>query len=170
MNSAATTGRPGRAAFPGGLLVLGAAAILLLAGLAGFEQTRRAIPQARADLARAESALAEARLRERLAQQNALLLKAATALQQRAQGMAVSSGFWSERRMNLHQQHLTREEINPLLTTMGRSRSQMLLPETFELSVTKADEGLFQAPDSLAQRMVFSLRGTVLFRISERPQ
>ncbi|MBZ0105727.1 MAG: hypothetical protein K8H84_08865 [Sulfuricella denitrificans] len=120
-------------------------------------------------MAQAEADLNDARIRENLAQKNRILLISANELQARAQGLGVLPQNWGERQINLRQQHLKREEINQLLITTARGKGQLLQAEEFELSVTKSDEGLFQAPETPAYPVLLSLRGTVYFRISERP-
>ncbi len=169
MNATTPQSKSGRASSSGGLLLLGCALALLLAGVVGFERARSALPRAEHALAQAEADLNDARIRENLAQKNRILLISANELQARAQGLGVLPQNWGERQINLRQQHLKREEINQLLITTARGKGQLLQAEEFELSVTKSDEGLFQAPETPAYPVLLSLRGTVYFRISERP-
>lgn len=165
MSPAQRERKPSRVNRSGGLLLLGGAVAVLLAGVLGFDRARSALPRAEQDLARAETALSDARMRENLAQRNRVLLSTANELQLRAQNQGVLPQTWGERQINLRQQHLKREEINQLLMTTARGKGQLLRPEEFELSVTKSDEGLFETPESLAQPVLLSLRGTVYFHI-----
>lgn len=170
MKNDVSESKPGRSGRRnGGVILLAGAVALLFAGILGFDRAGRALPRAEQDLARAEAALNDARTRERLAQQNQILLGSARALQQRAQGMGVLPQGWGERQINLRQQHLKREEINQLLLTTAQGKGQLFHPEEFELSVTKSDEGLFDIPENPNHPVLLSLRGTVYFRIAERP-
>lgn len=169
MNTTTPQRKPGRTGLSGGLLLLGGAVALLFAGAIGFDRARSALPRAEYALAQAETALNDARIREHLAQQNRILLGTANELQTRAKSLGVLPQYWGERQINLRQQHLKREEINQLLITTARGKGQLLQAEEFELSVTKSDEGLFETPETPAYPVLLSLRGTVHFRLSERP-
>ncbi len=152
----------------GGLLLLAAAVVLLLAGVVWFDKARLAHMTAASELAAAEAALAEVQGRERLVQQNRILLEAVNSLQQRAQVSGIMPRFWGARQINLRQQNLTRDQGNELLLTTARSAGQLLKPEEFEVSVTQPDEGLFDMPSG-ARPIMLTLSGTVHFRISEKP-
>ena len=151
-----------------GILLLGAAVILLFAGVLMFDRAHDALPQAEQELALAEKTLSNAHISERLAQRNQVLLKNANAMQMRAQSVEVLPQTWGERQINLRQQNLMREDINQLLTTTARGKGQLFKLEEFELSVTKSDEGLFEKPETPNQPVLVTLRGIVHFRISER--
>jgi hypothetical protein len=168
MSTAVSERKPGSSQ-TGGLLLLGGAVVLPLAGVLVFDRARHALPRAESNLARAESALSEAHKREQLAQRNRVLLAAANDLQQHAQNLGVLPQGWGERQINLRQQHLMREEINRLLAPTARGNGQLLQAEEFELSVTKSDESLFEVPEISGQPVLMSLRGTTHFRISGKP-
>ena len=167
MSAALSERRPSWVRRFGGILSMGAAVILLFAGVLIFDRTHNALPRAEQKLARAETALSNAHISDRLAQQNRVLLGTANAMQQHAQSVGVLPHTWGERQINLRQQNLMREDINQLLTTTARGGGQLFKLEEFELSVTKSDEGLFEKPETPNQPVLFTLRGTVHFRISE---
>jgi hypothetical protein len=161
----ATDVRPG---VPAALLMLGAAVLLLLVGVVGFDRAIAANTAAQRELVRSEAALTEARASERRAQQNRNLLAAVQALEQHAQATAILPRTWGKRQINLVQQRLSREQINDLLMTTGRSGAQLPKPDEFEVAVTQPGEGLFDAESATRQPVALSLRGVVNFRIADR--
>lgn len=160
-SAASLTGRAG--------LLLGAAVVLLLLGVLGFDRARASRMQAERAMVVIDVALAEARGHEQLAKRNRVLLEAAKTVQKHADDSSVLPRYWSERQVNLRQQNLLRDQLNPLLLSTVRNSAQLFRPEEFDLSVTHPDEGLFEAVAGSRQPMLLSLRGSYYFRISERP-
>jgi hypothetical protein len=148
-----------------GLSALVAAVALLLIGVFAFGWSRGALPTAERNLARAQSDLNEAKLREKVAEGNRALINAATALQSHATTLGMVPMRWGERQINLHQQHLTRSDVNRVLATVNRAKGQLFKPVEFELAVTQQTDDLFKAPDLSTQAVLISLRGTLHFRL-----
>ena len=169
MNSAAPETAGLSPAQPLAGLMLGAAVALLLLGVFAFDRANRIHVQAGRALDGAKVALIDAHARAQVAQHNRLLLAAATTLSQHAQRSSVMPRYWGERQINLRQQNMPRDQINSLLQSTARNNMQLLTPEDFELSVTQADEGLFDVAPGSRQPVLLTLRGSIYFRISERP-
>lgn len=108
-------------------------------------------------LAAAERRMQEAQLRVKLATGAAELVQAAS-----------SGGFvdsrWGERLINIAQSPLTRNEVNDLLSNVTRNQSRIFGAQEFELSVTRAEEGLFDPPGPRSPPLMLTLRGTLMFR------
>jgi len=150
------------------VVMLGAAVLLLVVGVFGFDRAMASNASAERNLRRAGAALADSRVAERRAQQNRDLLAAVIALEQHAQATAIVPRAWGRRQVNLVQQRLSREQANDLLLTTARTGAQLPKPEEFEVSVTQTDEGLFDEGTPARQPLMVSLRGAVNFRIADR--
>ena len=160
------TSRAGRSA---GLMLLGGAVAVLLLGVVGFDRARDARAQAQRAVANADAMLADARSREQLAQRNRALLEVSSKVQERAQASLVLPRYWSERKIDLRQQSLPRDQLNVVLVSTARNSNQLLKLEEFDVAVTHPDEGLFDGLTGARYPVMATLRGTLNFRISDRP-
>lgn len=152
-----------------GLMLLGGAVAVLLLGVFGFDQARAARAQAQRAMADVNAMLAEARSHDELAQRNRALLAVSNTVQQRAQASLMLPRYWSERQINLRQQTLPRDQLNAVLVSTARNSNQLLKLEEFDVAVTQPDDGLFDAFAGARYPVMVSLRGSLNFRISDRP-
>ena len=151
-----------------GLMLLAGAVAVLLIGVVGFDLARDARARAQRTVVNADGLLAEARSREQLAQRNRALLEVSGKVQQRAQASLVLPRYWSERKIDLRQQSLQRDQLNSVLVSTARNSNQLLKLEEFDVAVTHPDEGLFGSGAVTRNPVMVSLRGTLNFRISDR--
>lgn len=171
MNAQAPTpdARESRGGRSVGLMLLAGAVVVLLLGVAGFDRARDARAQAQRAIVSAEGLLAEARSREQLAQRNRALLKVSGKVQQRAQALQVLPRYWSERKIDLRQQSLQRDQLNAVLVSTARNSNQLLKLEEFDVAVTHPDDGLFMPLANARSPVMVSLRGALNFRIIDKP-
>ena len=73
-------------------------------------------------------------------------------------------GQWGERHLNLRQQRMPREAVDDCCAGARRDPDRMFGADSFDLSVTSVDEGLFHAPAGDGHVLQLSLRGSQLFR------
>jgi hypothetical protein len=151
------------------LVMLGGAVILLLVGVFAFERARAANLRAERALDNVETQLAQAKDRQQLAQRNRVLLNSAQQLQKETLVTKYDPDHWAERQINLKQQNLSRDQVNPLLLSSARSKDQLLDLQEFDLSVTHADDGLFDLRQGSRQPLLLTFRGSLYFKLSERP-
>jgi hypothetical protein len=111
----------------------------------------------RQQLAEARQRLAEAQLRVRFASGARELVS-----QSVAYGYVPSA--WGERRISIHQSPMERTAVNDLLGDVARTPSRVFGADAFELSVTRAEEGLFDVPSGREQSLLLTLHGALLFR------
>ena len=154
---------------PSGLFLLAAAVALLLLGVLGLDRARAAHTQALRAMPGASAELQETRGRQQLAQRNRALLEVSASVQQHAQRSFILPSYWSERQINMRQQSLTREQFNSVLLSTARSSNQLLKLEEFDVAVTHPDEGLFDLVGGARLPVLVSLRGSLKFRIADRP-
>ncbi|PTD97625.1 hypothetical protein [Pseudothauera lacus] len=143
------------------------AALVLGGGLLTFADGRNRAQHAERAHIEAEAALAQAQDRLQLAERQVMLAETGSALRIRMQSLGLTPAHWAERRMAIRDQSLPREDANEVLLGTSQGRGRLFVAEAFELSVTRFDEGLFHAPESGANPLRMSLRGTVLFRAGE---
>lgn len=105
----------------------------------------------------ANALMQEARLKVRLAE-------TAAAVVQQAQRNGFVEDAWGERLINVSQTPLPRQDVNDLLGSVTRDGDRLFGAEAFELSVTRVEDGLFDAPDLRSPPLMLTLRGTLLFR------
>lgn len=156
------------AGLPVKLVMLGGAVLLLLAGVYLFDRTRAAQLHAERQLSAAESQLSAAHDRQQLAQRNRALIVSAQQLQKQAKSTGYVPETWGERQVNMKMLNLSRNQVNPMLLSSARSKSQLLKLEEFDLAVTHADEGLFDVILDSRQPLLLTFRGSLYFRLSER--
>ena len=152
-----------------GLMLLGGAVVVLLLGVLAFDRARDARSRAERAVINANALLSEARSHEQLAQRNRALLVVASTMQQRAQSSQVMPRFWSERRIDLRQQSLARDQLNTLLVSTARNSNQLLMLEEFDAAVTHPDDDLFTSLPDVRHPVMVSLRGALNFRIIDKP-
>ncbi len=145
----------------------GLALVLLLGGLAVFANGQARDRAARVELAGAEGDLAQARGRLQLAERRVALAEATLSLHARVRALGLTPANWAERRLAIRDQSLPRDDANEVLLGTSQGRGRLFVADSFELSVTRFDEGLFHAPAAGAHPLRMSLRGTVLFRAGD---
>ncbi|HAI58826.1 MAG TPA: hypothetical protein DCM32_02990 [Xanthomonadaceae bacterium] len=141
---------------------------LLLAAV-WFTAARSALGDAYAEAGTAKQELAAARQRLQEAELRVRLAENANALVIQAKAEGLVEARWGERLINVSQAPLPRADVNHLLASVARNDSRIFGAETFELSVTRPDEGLFDATDPRSPPLQLTLRGTLLFRTGEAP-
>lgn len=146
------------------LLLFAVAMGALLVAAAWFTRERSELAEAYARVGSREQTLAAAHQRKQEARLRVQLAAGATELVGRTQAGGLVEEQWGERLINISHSPLTREEVNNLLAGVTRGPSRIFGAEEFELSVTRADEGLFDTPDPRSPPLMLSLRGTLLFR------
>jgi hypothetical protein len=167
--SLATTAHPASSAKKtASVTLLGGAVVLLLLGVAGFDQARKTRSLAQRDAAEAVALQVQAHRREQLAQRNSSLLDVVAQVEKHAQASRVLPQHWNERRIDLRQQNLTREQVNTVLLSTARTGNQLLKLDEFDLAVTHPDDGLFGTSAAVRYPVMVSLRGTLNFRISDQ--
>jgi hypothetical protein len=60
-----------------------------------------------------------------------------------------------------------RTEANQILLSTVRHSGQVLKLDEFDLSVTQAEEGLFDSPKTARQPVALTMRGMTHFRLSQ---
>jgi hypothetical protein len=153
----------------GGILLLGISVGILVLGVFAFDRFRIARSNVEKTKANMERALIDAKGRERLVIQNRALVSAAKNVQKRAELTTNLPTSWGERQINLRQQTMSRDLINPLMLSLVRGDSQLFKLDEFELAVSHPEAGLFDLGVSTQVPLVVSLRGSIYFRIAERP-
>lgn len=148
------------------LLFAGAMGALLFAAV-WFTSARSELAEAYARVGSRQQALAATQQRKHEAQLRVQLAAGATQLVQRANAGGFVEDGWGERLINISQSPLTRDGVNDLFAGVTRGPERIFGAEAFELSVTRADEGLFDIPDPRSPPLMVSLRGTLLFRTRE---
>ncbi len=124
--------------------------------------------QAQLQMADAKNLLLAANERQQLAQRNRSLLSKVQGLREQASETSYLSSHWGERQINLKQQNLGRAQVNPLLLSSAKTKDQLLKLDEFDLSVTHADEGLFDVIANSRQPLLLTFRGSLYFRLSGR--
>lgn len=151
-------------------LVLFLAALVLLALAVGlFAHFDRSNRDAQQQLEQARQTLAQAQRQQSLVQQQVALHEALEQLAGRAQALALAPAQWSQRRINLQDQTLTRMAADRLLGSTGRGAGHVFATRAFDLSVVRPGEGLFQLPGSDNRSLRLSMQGTAFFSTRGRP-
>jgi hypothetical protein len=145
------------------LIIFTLALLLLIAAVTLSAIANQRNDQARVDLSEAKETAAQAGHQQVLAKKQRELQDASKKLAERAQALGLGVDQWSERKINLQQQTVPRDAANDILVGTGRGNGRMFLTESFDLSVTRPDEGLFVAPIDGNQPLRMTLRGTALF-------
>ncbi len=141
---------------------------LLLAAV-WFTTARQSLGGAYDELAAAEQAKASAEQRLKDAELRVRLAESANRLVDEARAAGFAGDQWGERVINVAQAPMGREEVNQLLGSVARDEQRLFGAEAFDLSVTRPDEGLFDANDPRSPPLMMTLRGTLLFRTGDAP-
>jgi hypothetical protein len=155
------------------LLLFAAALGALLIAAVWFTSARGNLAESYDQVGSRQQALTAAHQRRQEAQLRVQLATGANQLVERATARGFVEHDWGERLINVTQAPLTREDINDLLSGVARGDERVFGADAFELSVTRADEGLFDTPDPRSPPLMLNLRGTLLFRtqnLAEPPQ
>lgn len=149
------------------LLLFAATLGALVLAAAWFVNARSGLAEAYQRLGTANQRLSEARVQEQEARLRVEYAKSSRELLASARSHGLVPEAWGERLINLRQSQMDREEALPLLATLERTHDRMFGADTFEISVTHPDEGLFNPPDAADRRpspLVLTLRGSLLFQ------
>lgn len=146
------------------LLLFAAAMGALLIAAIWFTNARSNLADAYSLVGSRQQALNAVHQRKQEAQLRVQLAAGANQLVERAHAGGFVETAWGERLINIRQSPLPRTDVNNLLSGVLRDQSRIFGADEFELSVTRADEGLFDTPDPRSPPLMVSLRGTLLFR------
>lgn len=149
------------------LTVLIGAVVLLMLGVFVFNKARQVTLQSEKSLMQIEAQYQETLQREKLSQRNQVLMQSVNELLSQAKKNGVISSSWAERQINMKQQNIGRELVNPLLISSAKNKNQMMNLEDFDLGVTQAEEGLFDLTVNSKQPLNLSFRGSLYFRLKE---
>ena len=138
--------------------------ILLLLATAFVVYARQNLRQSQTSVAVSQRTNQEAHWMEEEAKDVSLLDKETQQLMQAAASHGVSPSGWAERRINLKQTQMTRNEANELLLSVARTEGRLFDVEEFDIGVTRDDEGLFTISDHPNTPLLLSVRGTAVFR------
>lgn len=166
MSPAAANGTRGAGQWsrPVRLLAVAASLLVLAAAALYLGSVRQQRLQAQEDITAAGQELAQLQQQLGQARQLADLAGRARALLADAGSSGLVPGQWGERHLNLRQQRLSRTAVDELLRGTRRGPDRLFGADSFDLSVTSIDEGLFNPPASDGPLMQLSLRGNQLFR------
>jgi hypothetical protein len=152
------------------LLFGGTLGALVVAG-AWFTLARGSLGNAYDNVGQREQALGAAQQRLQEARLRVQLADGARQLVTRAANGGYLAEGWGERLINLNQAPLGRADGNELLDGVARDPARLFGAEAFEISVTRAEDGLFDLPPPRSPPLLVTLRGTLLFRtqVQEAP-
>jgi hypothetical protein len=139
------------------LFALAVAAVWFALARSQLTRSYDLVSARRQELAEAQQRLAEAQLRVRFATAARELVNASTAA-------GYVPAAWGERRINIRQNPMMRPAINDLLGNISRNPARIFGADDFELSVTRAEDGLFDMPSGREQPLLLTLHGALLFR------
>lgn len=151
------------------LLTFAVALGALLLAAVGFTSARQALGDAFMQVSSAQQELAAAEQRLREAELRVRLAESARTLATRAEAAGFVEARWGERLINVAQAPMSREDVNNLLGSVARDETRIFGAESFELTVTRPDEGLFDTTDPRSPPLLMTMRGTLLFRTGEAP-
>ncbi|MFA5489310.1 MAG: hypothetical protein WC284_08840 [Candidimonas sp.] len=82
---------------------------------------------------------------------------------------SMNSRDWGERRVQVRNTSMSRQAVNDLLTGVARQPGRLFGAEHFDVSVSRAEDGLFSSFDESFQQpdLVVSLEGTLLFQVDQ---
>ncbi len=145
------------------LLLFVLALLLLIVAVSVFVTMHQRNLRAGLELDQARHALMDARHQEDMVRQQSTLHDVLKRLDTRARSLGLAPQQWSERKINLHQQSVPRDAANDILVSTGRGNGRLFAVDAFDLSVTRPDESLFQAPANNNQPLRMTMSGTALF-------
>jgi hypothetical protein len=145
------------------LVAFGLALLVLALAISVFVSARLQDRQAGVVLEQSQQSLQQARHRQALAEQQTRLHDTLGQLAAHARTYGLAPEQWSERRVGLRQQSIGRAAADDILTTTGRGNGHLFAVQAFDLSVTRADEGLFELPALADQPLRMTMGGTAYF-------
>ena len=89
-------------------------------------------------------------------------------LQEQALAMHAQPEFWAQQRVSVRQGVQPHGEVNHTLAQLQTNKQRMFVADTFELSVTTDNEGLFQPPSATSRGILLSLTGDLYFSLGDR--
>lgn len=150
------------------LLLFGAALCALILAAVWFAMARNQLAQAYEQVSARQQAVAEANQQAQEAQLRVSLATGAKQLLTEADKADLVPSNWGERRINIRQGTMNREDINDLLNGVTRSRWRIFGADEFEVSVTRPEESLFEPPTGqMQQPIMLSMHGGMLFKIQQ---
>ncbi|MDR1163716.1 MAG: hypothetical protein LBM17_07800 [Candidatus Accumulibacter sp.] len=154
-----------------GKIVFAVAMVCLLAVSTPFYfYARHRLERSRADGVFAARVFQEAQRMEANVLGNERFNALARELQAAASKKGLSPAHWAERRVNLRQGNLSRDEMNELLFSIARTESRFFHVEEFDVSVTRDEGGLFSPPLRVNSPMSATVKGTLVFLARSGPQ
>ncbi|HEY9254582.1 MAG TPA: hypothetical protein VIP30_08600 [Stenotrophomonas sp.] len=129
-----------------------------------FTLARGSLATGYASVGQREQALRSAQQRLQEARLRVQLADGARQLVARASNGGYLAEGWGERLINLNQAPISRSEGNALLDGVARDPARLFGAEAFEVSVTRAEDGLFDVPPPRSPPLLVTLRGPLLFR------
>ncbi|MDR0771400.1 MAG: hypothetical protein LBE75_09470 [Burkholderiales bacterium] len=138
--------------------------LLLVVATAFFVYARQNLRLCEINKALIKNTHQEALWMEEEAKGTAVLGEKAQQLMQSAASQGLSPDDWAERRINLRQAQVTRQEANELLLSVARTKGRLFSVEEFDISVSRDDEGLFNISNRPNTPLLLTLRGTAVFR------
>jgi hypothetical protein len=78
--------------------------------------------------------------------------------------VGLSPAQWTEMRVNVRQKKMNRQELNKLLVEATRAPGNIFGAEKFDISVSNADENLFEPTGNSKQEVLVSLQGKAWVR------
>jgi hypothetical protein len=151
------------------LTLFGASLFALVCAAIWFAMARGALVTAYDAVGTQRQAVAEAHARLTEAQMRVRLAAGTKSLVDSAQAMGLIPSAWGERRINVRQSPMDRNAVNHLLADTARVPGRIFGADAFELSVTRAEEGLFDVPVARDQPVMLTLHGALLFRTQGGP-
>ena len=149
------------------LTILIGAVVLLILGVIVFDRARQATLQSEKSLIQIEMQYQDTLQREDLSKRNQVLKQSVNELISQANKSGVVATGWAERQINMRQQNIGRELVNPLLISSAKTRNQLMFLEDFDLGVTQAEEGLFDLTVNSRQPLNLTFKGSLYFRLKE---
>ncbi|NZA25423.1 hypothetical protein H0E84_03430 [Luteimonas sp. SJ-92] len=152
------------------LLVFGGTLLALVVAATWFVSARSGLADAYAEVGTRGQLLAEAKVRELEAELRVEYADSARRLLAASQARGMQPEAWGERLINVKQGQLPREDVATLLASIARGDGRIFGAQAFDLSVTRAEEGLFDVPEETGREpapLSLSLGGTMLFRTQQ---
>lgn len=138
--------------------------LLLLVATVFLVFARQKLQQSQIEVAVSQRAYQEAVWAEEESRDAALFNEKAQQLMQSAASRGLSPDYWAERRINLKQAQVSRNEANELLLSIERTSGRLFDVEEFDIAVTRDDEGLFNISNHPNTPLLLTVRGTTVFR------
>ncbi len=101
---------------------------------------------------------------KKIAEKEVELAQAAKKIMIESKGAGLSPSHWTEMRINVRQKKMTRGELNKLLVEATRAKGNLFGAEKFDISVSNADDNLFDANADKNQEVLVSLQGKTLVK------